>query len=113
MSADELRALQTPLKARYREDPASAVVTLKARGRLGLERWSGTKRSALSLVPSSTFTIHDLELLPGTTVAWYFHPMTNGQGLPLYCHKEGHREGGMVGAITISGPPPFQPTSSH
>jgi hypothetical protein len=28
MNADELRALQTPLKARYREDPASAVVTL-------------------------------------------------------------------------------------
>jgi uncharacterized cupredoxin-like copper-binding protein len=57
--------------------------------------------------------IHDLELLPGTTVAWYFYPMTNGQDLPLFCHKEGHREGGMIGAITISGPPPFQPTPSH
>jgi uncharacterized cupredoxin-like copper-binding protein len=53
--------------------------------------------------------IHDLELLPGTTIAWYFYPMTNGQDLPLYCHKEGHREGGMIGSITISGPPPFQP----
>ena len=57
--------------------------------------------------------VHDLELQPGTTVAWYFYPMTNGQDLPLYCHKEGHREHGMVGAITISGPPPFQPASSH
>lgn len=24
--------------------------------------------------------IHDLELLPGTTIAWYFYPMTNGRG---------------------------------
>jgi len=57
--------------------------------------------------------IDDLELQPGTTIAWYFYPMTNGQDLPLFCHKEGHREGGMIGAITISGPPPFQPTPSH
>jgi uncharacterized OsmC-like protein len=32
MNADELRALQAPLKARYREHPASALLTLKARG---------------------------------------------------------------------------------
>ena len=56
-------------------------------------------------------SVHDLELLPGTTVAWYFYPMTNGENLPLLCHKEGHREGGMVGSISISGPPPFQPPS--
>jgi uncharacterized OsmC-like protein len=35
MKAEELRALQAPLKARYREDPAAALVTLKAQGRLG------------------------------------------------------------------------------
>jgi uncharacterized cupredoxin-like copper-binding protein len=57
--------------------------------------------------------IDDLELLPGTTIAWYFYPMTNGQDLPLVCHKEGHREGGMIGSITITGPPPFQPTPGH
>jgi uncharacterized cupredoxin-like copper-binding protein len=56
--------------------------------------------------------IHDLELLPGATVAWHFYPMTNGEDLPIYCHKEGHREGGMVGALTIFGPPPFQAPSS-
>ena len=56
-------------------------------------------------------SIHDLELLPGTTVVWYFYPMTNGEALPLYCHKEGHREGGMVGGISISGAPPFQAPS--
>jgi uncharacterized OsmC-like protein len=35
MNADELRALQTPLKERYRETPEAALVTLKARGRIG------------------------------------------------------------------------------
>jgi uncharacterized OsmC-like protein len=34
MSREELRALQTPLKDRYREDPETAVVTLKAEGEL-------------------------------------------------------------------------------
>jgi len=31
----------------------------------------------------------------------------------MYCHKEGHREGGMIGSITIAGPPPFQPKPDH
>jgi len=35
MRADELREIQAPLKNRYREDPAAAVVTLSAQGRLG------------------------------------------------------------------------------
>jgi len=35
MDAEELRALQTPLKERYRAEPAAALVTLRARGRLG------------------------------------------------------------------------------
>ena len=34
MRADEIRALQAPLKARYRSDPQAAVVTLGAEGRL-------------------------------------------------------------------------------
>lgn len=34
-SADDLRALQAPLKTKYREEPDAAVVTLKAQGRLG------------------------------------------------------------------------------
>jgi len=34
MKADELRALQAPVKARYREQPAAALVTLRARGTL-------------------------------------------------------------------------------
>src|SRR5438046_7569634 len=34
MNADQLRELQAPLKARYREEPAAAMVTLKAEGEL-------------------------------------------------------------------------------
>jgi uncharacterized OsmC-like protein len=35
MTADELKALQSPLKQQYKEHPESAVVTLKARSRIG------------------------------------------------------------------------------
>lgn len=35
MNANDLRALQAPLKDRYKEAPAAALVTLRARGRAG------------------------------------------------------------------------------
>jgi len=35
MNGDELRALQAPLKSRYRDEPTAAKVTLTARGVLG------------------------------------------------------------------------------
>src|SRR4029450_13860707 len=35
MKTEELRALQAPLKERYRQDPQAAYITLKAEGRLG------------------------------------------------------------------------------
>jgi uncharacterized OsmC-like protein len=38
MTADELRALQAPVKARYKEDPTAAQMTLKASGTLVGER---------------------------------------------------------------------------
>ena len=34
MNSEQLRSLQSPLKARYKEEPTAAVVTLSARGRL-------------------------------------------------------------------------------
>jgi uncharacterized OsmC-like protein len=34
MNADELRAMQAPLKERYRDDPAAARITLSAKGAL-------------------------------------------------------------------------------
>ena len=35
MTADDLRSLQAPLKAQYRERPETALVTLSAKGRIG------------------------------------------------------------------------------
>ena len=35
MDTTELKALQAPLKQRYRDDPAAALITLKAEGELG------------------------------------------------------------------------------
>ena len=35
MNAEELRLIQTPLKERYRETPEAALLTLRARGRIG------------------------------------------------------------------------------
>jgi len=35
MNTEELRAVQAPLKAHYREAPESALVTLRAQGRIG------------------------------------------------------------------------------
>ncbi|HYU15352.1 MAG TPA: hypothetical protein VEL05_04755, partial [Candidatus Acidoferrum sp.] len=35
MKADELRALQAPLKDRYRSEPEAARITLRARSQLG------------------------------------------------------------------------------
>ena len=35
MNADQLRSLQAPLKAQYRERPETALVTLRAEGRIG------------------------------------------------------------------------------
>lgn len=35
MNAEQLRALQAPLKDKYRVEPEAAVVTLKAQGRIG------------------------------------------------------------------------------
>ena len=34
MDADQLRAMQAPIKQRYKDDPEAAVITLKARGTL-------------------------------------------------------------------------------
>ena len=38
MKADELKALQTPLKERYRAEPASAMQTLKVQGQLSVDK---------------------------------------------------------------------------
>lgn len=35
MNAEDLRSIQAPLKERYREAPAAALITLRAQGRIG------------------------------------------------------------------------------
>ena len=35
MNAEELKSVQSPLKEQYRSDPESAIITLKAQGRIG------------------------------------------------------------------------------
>lgn len=51
MNAGELRAAQAPLKARYRDDPKTAVVTLRAVGRLDPARQSCTIETARPGLP--------------------------------------------------------------
>jgi uncharacterized OsmC-like protein len=63
MKADELRALQAPLKTRYREDPAAAQVTLKAQGTLGGEGITCKIGTARAMVEAG------------------LHPATGGDGL--------------------------------
>jgi uncharacterized OsmC-like protein len=50
MDGDQLRALQAPLKARYREDPKAAIVTLSAEGTLGAENVTCSVQTGRALV---------------------------------------------------------------
>jgi len=61
MNRDQLRALQNPLKERYRSDPASATVTLRAEGAVG-EGVSCSVQTAKALVAAG------------------LHPHTGGDG---------------------------------
>ena len=65
MNADELRTLQAPLKARYREEPATALVTLKARGEVDSEGVTCKVETGKGLAEAG------------------LHPATGGDGLAL------------------------------
>ena len=43
MNAEQLRTLQAPIKERYKKDPAAAVITLRAQGRMGEGIAAGTR----------------------------------------------------------------------
>ena len=62
MDAEHLRTLQAPLKERYRTQPEMAVITLKARGRLGDENISCKVETGKALVDAG------------------LHPATGGDG---------------------------------
>lgn len=61
-AGDQLRAAQAPLKSRYRDEPAAAVVTLSAVGELGAESVSCSVQTGRSLVEAG------------------LHPATGGDG---------------------------------
>jgi len=61
MNQDDLRALQSPLKDRYRSEPSAALITLKAEGRIG-ERVTCSIQTGKALVEAG------------------LHPATGGTG---------------------------------
>lgn len=63
MNAEELRAVQAPIKERYRSDPAAALVTLHAEGGLDGEGVSCSVETGRALVVAG------------------LHPATGGDGL--------------------------------
>ena len=63
MDQAELKEAQAPLKARYREDPAAALVTLRADGTLGAEGVACSVETGRRLVEAG------------------LHPATGGTGL--------------------------------
>src|SRR5438067_603586 len=65
MNAEQLRALQVPLKTRYRAEPAAAQVTLRARGQLNSPGITCKVETGKALVEAG------------------LHPATGGDGLAL------------------------------
>src|SRR5260221_1599784 len=65
MKAEMLREMQAPFKALYREVPEKAVITLKAKGRLGSEGVTRKVETGRALVEAG------------------LHPATGGHGLSL------------------------------
>jgi uncharacterized OsmC-like protein len=63
MKADTLRALQAPLKSRYKEDPGAALITLRAEGEIGSENLACKVTTGKGLVEAG------------------LHPATGGSGM--------------------------------
>src|SRR5690242_9360953 len=63
MDATALRELQMPLKARYKEEPASALITLRAEGEVGQDSLSCKVETGRALVEAG------------------LHPATGGTGM--------------------------------
>ena len=63
MNADQLRALQAPVKQRYRDNPTAALITLKAEGKLGAENITCKVETGKAFVEAG------------------LHPATGGDGL--------------------------------
>ena len=59
MNAEELRSIQAPLKERYRSEAQAALVTLRARGRLG-EGLTCKVETGKALVEAGKMSLEDL-----------------------------------------------------
>jgi uncharacterized OsmC-like protein len=65
MDAEQLRSMQAPLKSRYRDDPGSALITLRASGRLGDESITCKVETGRAIAEAG------------------LHPATGGDGISL------------------------------
>lgn len=65
MNTEQLRTLQAPLKARYRDEPGAALITLRARGTLGAQQVTCKVDTGKALVEAG------------------LHPATGGDGLSV------------------------------
>ena len=63
MNVEQLRELQAPIKSRYRDDPAAAVITLRAKGEIGQEHLACRVDTSRALVEAG------------------LHPASGGTGL--------------------------------
>ena len=63
MNLDQLRELQVPLKSRYRDEPETAVITLRAQGEIGQENLACRVETGRALVEAG------------------LHPASGGSGL--------------------------------
>ena len=63
MNLDQLRELQAPLKSRYRDEPETAVITLRAQGEIGQENLACRVETGRALVEAGP------------------HPASGGSGL--------------------------------
>jgi OsmC-like protein len=62
MTPDELRAMQAPLKERYRADPARAVVTLRAAGDISARDVSLDFRGTLGVAKDAPVGFREIRL---------------------------------------------------
>src|ERR1700745_1967953 len=67
MDAAELRAMQAPIKERYKSDPSAAVITLKAKGSIDRDGLTCKVETGRALAVAG------------------LHPATGGSGLELWC----------------------------
>ena len=75
MTGEELRALQAPLKARYKDDPAAGLLVLKARATLGTDITAIVETGPAKPGP----LVETNAAADGTTTAG-LHPATGGLG---------------------------------